>query len=119
MTLTSFHPVQKAELSPIAKVEIPRTTLGGTRTTYRDRRYRPPPQIEAPEIAVPAVPVQVYLPPDFAEHMQDWSRDAMQSAERMMRENEQVRQMMKRIRYRLREEVRRQRAIRLYAGDEP
>jgi hypothetical protein len=108
MTLTSFHPVQKPEQSSITKVEIPRTTLGGTRTSYRDRRYIPTPPAEAPEIAVPAVPVQVYLPPDFAEHMQDWSRDAMRSAERMMHENAQVRQMMKQIRYRLREEVRRQ-----------
>jgi hypothetical protein len=33
----------------------------------------------------------------------------MQSAERMMRENEQVRKVMKQIRYRLREEARRQR----------
>jgi hypothetical protein len=50
--------------------------------------------------------------------MQAWSRDAMQSAERMMRENEHVRHMMKQIRYRLREEARRRRVIRLYAGDE-
>ena len=108
MTLTSFHPVQKPEQSRIAEVEIPRTTLGGARMSYRDRSYMPPTQVEAPDIDVRVEPVPVYLPPDFAEHMADWSRDAMQSAERMMRENEQVRQMMKRIRYRLREEVRRE-----------
>ena len=118
MTLTSFHPVQKPEQSRIAEVEIPRTTLGGARTSYRDRSYMPPAQVEAPDIDVRVDPVQVYLPPDFAEHMPDWSRDAMQSAERMMRENEQVRQMMKQIRYRLREEARRQRAIRLYVEGE-
>jgi len=50
----------------------------------------------------------VYLPPDFADRMTDWSRDAVQSAERMMRENQQVREMMRQIRYRLREEARRQ-----------
>ena len=53
-------------------------------------------------------PVRVYLPTDFAQHLPDWSRDAMQSGERMMRENEHVRQMMKQIGHRLREESRRQ-----------
>ncbi len=79
VALTSFHPMQKPEQSRIADVRTPRTTLS------------------------------VYRSPDFAEHMSDWSRGAMQSAERMMRENEQIRQMMKQIRYRLREEARRQR----------
>jgi uncharacterized protein with HEPN domain len=53
--------------------------------------------------------VQVYLPPDFAERIPDWSRDAVQSAERMMRENERMQEMMKQIRHRLREEARHQR----------
>jgi hypothetical protein len=108
MTLTSFHPMQNPEQSRIAKTEIPRTTLGGARMSYRDRSYMPPPQVEEPAVEIPVDPIQVYLPPDLAEHMQDWSRDAMQSAERMMRENGQVRQIMKQIRYRLREEARRQ-----------
>jgi hypothetical protein len=68
----------------------------------------PPPQVEAPDIDVRVEPAPVYLPPDFAERLPDWSRDAMQSAERMMRENEHVRRMMAQIRYRLREEARRQ-----------
>lgn len=118
MTLTSFHPVQKPEQSSIADVRTPRTTMGGARQSYRNRSYMPPAQVEAPDIDTQVDPVQVYLPPDLAEHIPEWSRDAMQSAERMMRENEQVRQMMMRIRYRLREEARRRRAIRLYAGDE-
>ena len=109
MTLTSFHPVQKPEQSRIADVRRPRTTVGGARPSYRNRVYERPPQIEAPDIDVHVDPVQVYLPPDFAERLPDWSRDAMQSAERMMRENEQVREMMGQIRYRLREEARRQR----------
>jgi len=115
MTLTSFHPVQKPEQLRIADVRRPRTVAGGGKReagsgmrSYRDH-YMPPPQVEAPDIDVHVDPVQVYLPPDFAERMPDWSRDAMQSAERMMRENEHVREMVKQIRYRLREEARRQR----------
>ena len=109
MTLTSFQPVQKPEQSRIAEVRTPRTRLGGARTSYRNRAYMPPAQVEAPDIDVHVDPVQVYLPPDFAEHLPDWSRDAVHSAERMMRENEQVRDMMRQIRYRLREQARRQR----------
>lgn len=109
MTLTSFHPVQKPEQSRIADVRIPRTTVGSARPSYRNRVSMPPPQIEEPDIDVRVEPVQVYLPPDFAERLPEWSRDAMQSAERMMRENEQVREMVKQIHYRLREEARRQR----------
>jgi hypothetical protein len=67
-----------------------------------------PPQIEAPDVDVRVEPVRVYLPPDFAERMPDWTRDAMQSAEQMMRQNERMRTMMAQIRYRLREEARRQ-----------
>jgi hypothetical protein len=60
-------------------------------------------------------PVRVYLPPDFAERLPDWSRDAMRSAERMMRENAQIREIMKQIRHRLREEARRQRLRQMIA----
>jgi hypothetical protein len=108
MTLSSFNPMQQPEQSRIADVRRPRTTVGGTRASYRNRAYVPPPQIEAPDIDAHVDPVQVYLPPDFAERLPEWSRDAMQSAERMMRDNEQVREMMRQIRYRLREEARRQ-----------
>lgn len=106
MTLTSFNPAQKPEQSRIAEVRRPRTTVGGTRASYRNRAYVPPPQIDAPDVHVD--PVQVYLPPDFAERLPEWSRDVMQSAERMMRDNERVREMMAQIRSRLREEARRQ-----------
>jgi hypothetical protein len=107
MTLSSFNPVQKPEQARIADVRRPRTTVGGTTASYRSRVV-PPPQIEAPDIDVHVDPVQVYLPPDFAERLPEWSRDAMQSAERMMRDNEHMREMMAQIRYRLREEARRQ-----------
>jgi hypothetical protein len=109
MTLSSFNPMQKPEPLRTADARRPRTTIGGTRVSYRNRAYiPPPPQIEAPDIDVRVDPVQVYLPPDFVERLPDWSRDAMQSAERMMRDNERMREMMQQIRYRLREEARRQ-----------
>jgi len=115
MTLTSFNPVQKAEQSRVAAVTTPRTVAGGVKRdagggmwSYRDH-YTAPPQIEAPDIDVHVDPVQVYLPPEFPERLPDWSRDAMHSAERVMRENQQIRAMMRQIRYRLREEARRQR----------
>jgi len=113
MTLTSFHPVQKPEQSRIAEVRTPRTRIGGARPAYQNRDYMPPQQLEAPDVDVQVEPVQddpvqIYLPPDFVERIPDWSRDAVQSAERMMRENEHVRQMMRQIERRLREEARRQ-----------
>jgi hypothetical protein len=71
-----------------------------------------PPQIEAPDVYVqvdPTPPMPVNVPPDLSARMPDWTRDAMHSAERMMRDNEQIREMMMQIRHRLREEARRQR----------
>ena len=109
MALTSFNPAQKTEEPRITEVRTPRTRIGGARPSYRDRMYTPAPQIEAPDVVEPVEPVQVYLPRDFAERLPDWSRDAMQSAERMVRENERMREIMRQIRYRLREEARRQR----------
>ena len=110
MTLTSFHPVPKPEQSRIAQVRTPRTRIGGLRPAYQaPPAYNPPPEIDPPDIATPIDPVQVILPPDFVERIPDWSREAMQSAEQMMRDNERVREIMQQIRYRLREEARRQR----------
>jgi len=75
--------------------------------SYPDRNMTPP-QIEAPDVDVQVEPVQVFVPRDFAERLPDWSRDAMESAERMMRDNERVREIVQQLRYRLREEARRQ-----------
>lgn len=108
MTFTSFNPVQKPEQSRVAEVATPRTRIGGARPSHRNRVYVQPPQVEAPDVYVHVDPMPV-LPPHFAERLPDWSRDAMHSAERVMRENEQIRAMMRQIRYRLREEARRQR----------
>jgi hypothetical protein len=108
MTLTSFNPAPKPELTRTADARRPRTTIGGARAA-RNRVYFPtPPQVEVPDVDVEVDPVHVDLPPDFAERLPDWSRDAMESAERMMRDNERVREMVQQIRYRLREEARRQ-----------
>jgi hypothetical protein len=109
MTLTSFSPMQKPESPRVVAMRTPKTKVGGARPSYRNREYEAPPQIEAPDVDVRVEPVHVYLPPDFAERMPDWTRDAMQSAEQMMRQNERMREMMAQIRYRLREESRRQR----------
>jgi hypothetical protein len=86
----------------------PRTTVGGARLSHRNRVYTPMPHLEVPDVAVNVDPVQVYLPRDLAERLPDWTRGAMQSAERMMREDERMRDIMRQIRHRLREEARRQ-----------
>jgi len=113
MTLTSFHPMPTADPLQIADVR-PRTRIGGVRQTPR-YVYMPQPQVEVPEPPdVPDVPdvrddpVQVFVPRDFIERIPDWSRDAMESAERMARDNEHVREMMREIQMRIREEARRQ-----------
>jgi hypothetical protein len=109
MTLTSFNPMQKPQPPRIGAVGTPRTKVGGVRPSYRNRAYEQPPQVEAPDTYVHVDPVQVYLPPDFAEQLPHWTRDAMQSAEQIVRDNERMREIMAQIRYRLREEARRQR----------
>jgi len=108
-TLTSFSPMHKPESRRAIAARTPRTMVGGTRTSYGNRVYDPPPQVEAPDTYVHIDPVQVNLPPDFADHVSDWSRGAMQSAEQMVRDNERMRDLMAQIRHRLREEARRER----------
>jgi hypothetical protein len=115
MTLTSFHPMQNADPLRLADVR-PRTRIGGVRQSPR-YVYMPQPQVEVPEppvvpdvpdVDVQVDPVQVFIPRDFVERIPDWGRDAMQSAERMARDNEHMREMMREIRMRIREETRRQ-----------
>ena len=112
MTLTSFHPMPTADPLQIADSR-PRTRIGGVRQSPR-YVYMPQPQVEVPEtpdvpdVDVPSDPVQVFIPRDFIERIPDWSRDAMESAERMARDNEHMREMMREIRMRIRDEARRQ-----------
>jgi len=108
MTLTSFNPAQEPDQTESTGAEDPRTTVGATSDSRRNGFYAPLPEADAPGTDDNVDPVQVDLPPDLAERLPDWSRDAMHSAERMMRDNERMREIMKQIRYRLREEVRRQ-----------
>jgi len=115
MTLTSFHPMQNADPLRLADVR-PRTRIGGVRQSPR-YVYMPQPQVDVPQppdvpdvpdVDVQVDPVQVFIPRDFVERIPDWGRDAMQSAERMARDNEHMREMMREIRMRIRDEARRQ-----------
>ena len=63
---------------------------------------------EVPDVDVQVDPVRVYFPRGFVERIPDWGRDAMESAERMAQDNEHVREMMREIRMRIRDEARRQ-----------
>jgi hypothetical protein len=109
MTLSSFHPMQKPEPRQFADSRRPRTTIGAARVAYHPRYVPPPPPVPTPDIDIGVDPVEVYIPRDFAERLPDWSRDALENAERMMRDNERVRQMVQELRYRLREQARRER----------
>jgi hypothetical protein len=114
MTLTSFHPVQKVDPPRLADARRPRTRIGGVRPVHTYDVDVPQPQVEVPEppevpdVDVQVDPVQVYIPRDFVQRIPDWGRDAMESAERMARDNEHVREMMREIRMRIRDEARRQ-----------
>jgi len=109
MTLSSFHPMQKPEPRQFSDSRRPRTTMGAARVAYHPRYVPPPQPVQPPDIDIGVDPVEVYIPRDFAERLPDWSRDALENAERMMRDNERVRQMMRELSYRLREQARRER----------
>lgn len=110
MSLSSFNPMRKPEPKQFVDSRRPRTTVGAARVTYRQREYTPPTlPMDLPAIDIRDYPAQVYLPPDFAERLPELSRDAWQSAERMVRDNEHLREMVEEIRHRVREEARRQR----------
>jgi hypothetical protein len=83
--------------------------MGAARVAYHPRYVPPPQPVQPPDIDIGVDPVEVYIPRDFAERLPDWSRDAIENAERMMRDNERVRQMMRELSYRLREQARRER----------
>ena len=112
MTLTSFQPVHKVDPPRLADARRPRTRIGGVRPSYRyvdvPRAPEVPQPPDVPDVDVQVDPVQVYIPRDLIERIPDWSRDAMESAERMARDNEHMRERMRDIRMRIREETRRQ-----------
>jgi len=125
MGLTSFRPVEKWE-QPRSRVALakvrPRTLPQGARS-IDGSQYQPQP-VDRYQVPVPVTPetpsyspddygrpepVQVVVPPDLGDRLPEWSRDAMQSAERIVRQNEQLKQIMRELRIRLREEARRAR----------
>ena len=113
MTLTSFQPMQKVDPPRLADARRPRTRIGGARPAYRYNVEVPqPPEVpqlpDVPDVDDHDDPARVYIPRDFVERIPDWGRDAMESAERMARDNEHVREMMREIRMRIRDEARRQ-----------
>jgi len=109
MGLTSFRPVEKWE-QPRSRVALakvrPRTLPQGARS-IDGSQYQPPSY--SPDDYGRPEPVQVVVPPDLGDRLPEWSRDAMQSAERIVRQNEQLKQIMRELRIRLREEARRAR----------
>jgi hypothetical protein len=132
MGLTSFRPMQKWEQprtrTALAKVR-PRTLPQGARNLGWsqdqaqpiDRYQVPTPMV--PDVAInppdyptnppdnygPPEPVQVVVPPDFGERLPEWGRDAMENAERIVRQNRQLQQIMQELRHQLREQARRER----------
>ncbi len=123
--LTSFRPLEKWEQprtrAALAKVR-PRTLPQGARNLDWSQ-YQPQPvdRYQVPTPMAPEMPsyppedygrpepVEIVTPPNLGDRIPDWSRDAMQSAERMVRQNQQLRRMMKELEMRLREEARHQR----------
>lgn len=144
MTLTSFHPVAEplpapgSNLDPsrVARGRTPRTMTRGARVipsygeyqqSRPDEEPRPmvvmesPPSPEPPEPADQPEPPHSWRGPDVfvmpripIDRLPEVSEEMMRSAERMMRENEQVQEMMAQIRRRLREEARQRRMRRHY-----
>ena len=134
MSLSSFHPMEPQLLAgPKIKTPTPRTLSREVSAQIGRRVYgqygeepvqviaeAPPParEPEAPAYSdYPASPTydgipidpRQWVPPDLIERMPELSDDLMRGVERAMRENEQMRQLMARVRYQVREEARRQR----------
>ena len=141
VTLSSFNPMQPPEPPQLARARTPRTLshdasiargrqlYGADEYQMPDMAYGPqPPDVpdvpdlpEVPEpdppryIDIPDYGVQIQLPNDVMEQVPEVSRRWMKSAERMMRENEQLREIMEQLRVRMREEARRERLRRIAA----
>ncbi|HST06854.1 MAG TPA: hypothetical protein VLJ83_01700 [Gemmatimonadaceae bacterium] len=140
MTLSSFHPMElQFQPIPVAKGRTPTTLsqLASARAgrhviSGRDIYGNGPMVAEAPDpeetpepVSVPEPPeppdpmVDVdaprWSPPAIVQHIPEMSREMMRSAERMMRDNEQIRAMMDELRERVRDEARRARWRRLAA----
>jgi hypothetical protein len=142
VTLSSFNPMQPPEPPQMARLRTPRTLshdasiargrqlYGGDMNDGGDMSeqmpevaYAPqPPDVpETPEadppqfIDIPDYGIQIQVPNDVMEQVPQVSRRWMRSAERMMRENQELRELMEQLRMRVREEARRERWRRLAA----
>lgn len=121
VTLSSFHPMPPP-VATVAKVRTPRT-LSQDATARAGRQLYPTPGAygysapQPPDVPVTPDPPEVvefnprqWIPPELIERVPEMSRDLARSAERMMRENEQMRALMERLQYKLRAEARHRRA---------
>ncbi len=109
MGLTSFHPMRPSEPTRVARTSTPRTRIQVRPHRSWDVAPSVPEPPDVPNVPDPPESVQIYIPPELV----DWSRDAMRSAEQMVRDNERVREAMQELRFRLREEARRHRLRRM------
>lgn len=133
VTLSSFNPMQPPEPPQFARVRTPRTLshdasiergrqlYGGDDYQMPDVAYTPDPAVvpDVPDppdppdppqyIDIPDYGVQIQIPDDVMERVPEMSRHWMKSTERMLRENQQLREIMQELRMRLREQARRER----------
>jgi hypothetical protein len=112
--LTSFRPMPKWELQPrvTASSSRPKTVTRASRPYW----YPAQPAAPAPEVLPPDDgPFTVVLPKLPRAPETDVSMELMRRAEEMMRDNEQVREMMEQLRYRIQQEARSRRWRRLAA----
>ena len=125
MTLTSFHPVVEPESPQVAQARTPKNATRGSKAWYRyhlqsqpaeEPQYAvespPPEQPDLPEVPetpdVSPNPYVFVIPQIPVDRFPEVSEEVLRSAERMMRDNEHVQRMMAQIRYRVRQEMRRQ-----------
>ena len=125
MTLTSFHPVVEPETPKVVQARTPRNATRGSKAWYRYQLRSQP--AEEPRYAVESPPLEQPDPPEPpqapdmspspyvfvipqipVDRIPEVSAEVIRSAERMMRDNERMQRMMAQIRYRVREEMRRQ-----------
>jgi len=116
--LSSFHPTTPVDKAAVASARIPRTRTQIMQPHRWEQNYPQEPVDEQQSPAPPENPgryddgqgdPQLYIPRVIIERVPEWTRDAMQNAERAMRENEQMQRLMRELRARIREEARHRR----------
>jgi hypothetical protein len=122
MTLTSFQPMVEPETPQVVQARTPRNATRGSKAWYKyhlesrpaeEQQYAveapPPEQPEPPETPDVSTNPYVFVIPQIpVDRIPEVSAEVIRSAERMMRDNERMQRMMTQIRYRVREEMRRQ-----------